>query len=239
MWAKYMRLEKHKNTSHDYKKAKKLRNEASPIERKLWGVLKEYAKVKVLKFRRQHPVHPYVVDFACMAARVLIEIDGDSHDGREAYDQKREAFLCHEGYKVLRFSNQDVLKNVESVVMTILAKTEERLALSQSQLADVTERVIEALRVVYDPEIPVNVYDLGLIYKIDLTPAAGDKMDAAIEMSLTTANCPMADMIPGMVYDAVRDRIPDLNEIKVSLVWDPPWDPSRMSDDARAIMDFY
>ncbi|MFA6279485.1 MAG: iron-sulfur cluster assembly protein [Bdellovibrionales bacterium] len=110
---------------------------------------------------------------------------------------------------------------------------------TKSQLAAMTERVIEALRVVYDPEIPVNVYDLGLIYKIDLTPAAADKMDAAIEMSLTTANCPMADMIPGMVYDAVRDRIPDLNEIKVSLVWDPPWDPSRMSDDARAIMDFY
>ncbi len=110
---------------------------------------------------------------------------------------------------------------------------------TQRRLAAMTERVIEALRVVYDPEIPVNVYDLGLIYKIDLTPATGDKMDAAIAMSLTTVNCPMADMIPGMVYDALRDRIPDLNEIKVSLVWDPPWDPSRMSDDARAIMEMF
>lgn len=118
-------------------------------------------------------------------------------------------------------------------------KTEEKGLLPQDQVAAMTERVIEALRVVYDPEIPVNVYDLGLIYKIDLMPAAGDKMDAAIEMSLTTANCPMADMIPGMVYDALRDRIPDLNEIKVGLVWDPPWDPSRMSEDARLAMDMF
>lgn len=108
---------------------------------------------------------------------------------------------------------------------------------AQEKKADLTERVIEALRSVYDPEIPVNVYDLGLIYTIDVQNEQSAKPDVVIEMSLTTANCPMADMIPGMVYDAVTDRIPDLNEVKVKLVWEPAWDPSRMSEEARFELD--
>ncbi|MDD3181985.1 MAG: iron-sulfur cluster assembly protein [Alphaproteobacteria bacterium] len=107
----------------------------------------------------------------------------------------------------------------------------------QTQIAEMTERVVEALRSVYDPEIPVNVYDLGLIYMIDVQNIQNEKPDVLIEMTLTTANCPMADMIPGMVYDAVTDRIPDLNEIKVKLVWEPAWDPSRMSEEARFELD--
>lgn len=116
-----------------------------------------------------------------------------------------------------------------------------------------TERVIDALRTVYDPELPVNIYDLGLVYTIEVKSAenakdvddtkqangAGEKQDVLIEMTLTTANCPLADMIPGMVYDALRDKIPDLKEIEVRLVWEPPWDPSRMSDDARMILDMF
>lgn len=109
----------------------------------------------------------------------------------------------------------------------------------KEKAAERTEAVIEALRHVYDPELPVNVYDLGLIYKIDFTDVEAGKTNLLIEMSLTTANCPLADMIPGMVYDAVRARLPDLNLIDVKLVWDPPWDPSRMSDEARFAMDMF
>lgn len=107
----------------------------------------------------------------------------------------------------------------------------------QPKKADLTERVIEALRCVYDPEIPVNVYDLGLIYTIEVTNLDNEKPDLLIEMTLTTANCPMADMIPGMVYDAVHDRIPDFKDIQVKLVWEPAWDPSRMSEEARFELD--
>lgn len=110
-------------------------------------------------------------------------------------------------------------------------------------IADLTERAIEAIRTVYDPEIPVNIYDLGLIYHIVIEEAA-DKVegtvryDAQIDMTLTTVNCPMADEIPVMVKDALS-QIPDLNEIVVNLVWEPAWDPSRMSEEARFELDMF
>lgn len=103
--------------------------------------------------------------------------------------------------------------------------------------AALTEQVIEALHHVYDPEIPVNIYDLGLVYKIELSEAEKGH-NLLVEMTLTTVNCPMADMIPGMVYDKLVE-IPDLNEIHVNLVWDPPWDKSRMSDEARLALDMF
>lgn len=109
----------------------------------------------------------------------------------------------------------------------------------QEKKAALTEAVIEALRCVYDPEIPVNVYDLGLIYGIEITNETAEKPDAVIEMTLTTANCPMADMIPGMVYDAVTDRMPDLNQVEVKMVWEPAWDPSRMSEEAKLELDMF
>ena len=109
----------------------------------------------------------------------------------------------------------------------------------QEKRAELTEAVIEALRTVYDPEIPVNVYDLGLIYTIDVKNLENDKPDLLIEMTLTTANCPMAEMIPGMVYDALHEKIPDFKEIEVKLVWEPAWDPSRMSDEAKLELDMF
>jgi len=98
---------------------------------------------------------------------------------------------------------------------------------------DKKEEIIEAIKTVYDPEIPVNIYDLGLIYKIDV-----DKYDVQIDMTLTTANCPLADEIPIMVKDAVA-KISDINEIVVNLVWDPPWDMSLMSDEARLELNMF
>lgn len=110
----------HKNGQEDILRARVLRNNASPIEKKLWEVLSRQAKVNGVRFRRQHPVHPYVVDFACLSVHVLVEIDGNSHDMRQAYDAQRDAYLRGQGYDVLRFSNENVKMNVEGVVATIL-----------------------------------------------------------------------------------------------------------------------
>lgn len=117
--------------------------------------------------------------------------------------------------------------------------TEEIKAGNPEPSTDLMEQVVEALHSVYDPEIPVNIYDLGLIYNIDLSKGDGNKHNLLVEMTLTTANCPLADMIPGMVHDALTSKIPDLNEVEVRLVWEPPWDPSRMSEEARFELDMY
>ena len=89
------------------------------------------------------------------------------------------------------------------------------------------ERVVSALRGVFDPEIPVNIYDLGLIYAIDV-----DGSHAHIRMTLTAPACPVAGSMPGAVERAVL-RVPDIDSAKVELVWDPPWSQERMSDEAR------
>lgn len=120
------RRARHKNNHQDIILSRELRNNASPVERKLWGALLAQSKGCGYKFRRQHPVHPYVADFACLSARVLVEIDGDSHDCQSEYDAKRDCFLKSQGYSVLRISNKDVLENVEGVVETILACVEEK-----------------------------------------------------------------------------------------------------------------
>lgn len=90
------------------------------------------------------------------------------------------------------------------------------------------EEVIAALRTVHDPEIPVNIYDLGLIYKIDLAPAA----DVEIDMTLTAPGCPVASEIVTWVQNAVN-AVADIGAVKVNLVFDPPWDTSRMSDEVK------
>lgn len=90
------------------------------------------------------------------------------------------------------------------------------------------EAVIEALKEIYDPEIPVNLYDLGLIYGVDIT-ANGH---AAITMTLTTPHCPVAESMPGEVELRVS-AVPGIATADVNLVWDPPWDPQKMSDEAK------
>lgn len=100
------------------------------------------------------------------------------------------------------------------------------------------ERVVAQLRMVYDPEIPVNVYDLGLIYAIDIKTKENDLFDVTITMTLTTPNCPIADQIPVNVRQAVEDA-KGADNVTVNLVWDPPWDPSRLSDEARMQLDMF
>lgn len=90
------------------------------------------------------------------------------------------------------------------------------------------ERVEDALRSVYDPEIPVNIYELGLIYDIDIT----DEGLVRVKMTLTAPSCPVAGVIPGEVEARLR-AVEGVTDAEVELVWDPPWDPSRMSEAAR------
>ena len=90
------------------------------------------------------------------------------------------------------------------------------------------EAVVDALKEIFDPEIPVNIYDLGLIYGIDVSPDA----DVTISMTLTTPNCPVAESMPSEV-ELRAGAVPGVRDAEVVLVWDPPWDPQKMSDEAR------
>jgi len=94
--------------------------------------------------------------------------------------------------------------------------------------SDLKDRVIEALKSVYDPEIPVDIYELGLIYDIQIS----EDGDAAITMTLTTPHCPVAESLPNEVELRVLS-VPGIRDAEVKVVWDPPWDPSQMSDEAR------
>lgn len=94
--------------------------------------------------------------------------------------------------------------------------------------AALEERIIEAISTVFDPEIPVNIYELGLIYNIGIDPAA----NVAVDMTLTSPACPVAESLPGDVAGAVR-KVSGVGEVKVELVWDPPWTPDRMTEAAR------
>lgn len=100
------------------------------------------------------------------------------------------------------------------------------------------EKIVARIRTVFDPEIPVNIYDLGLIYSIDVKPLEDSKADVRIEMTLTTPNCPVAADMPAMVQMAVL-KLDEINEANVKLVWDPPWDRSRMSDEAKLQLNMF
>ena len=106
------------DTKHMIKRARKLRKETTPAERLLWSALRN-STFAGLKFRRQHPVGFYVTDFCCMQEKLVIELDGDSHDFSEREDQDRTATLANDGYQVIRFSNADVLDNLEGVLKMI------------------------------------------------------------------------------------------------------------------------
>jgi FeS assembly SUF system protein len=96
------------------------------------------------------------------------------------------------------------------------------------------DAVITAIATVYDPEIPVNIYELGLIYAIEIADAG----DVKVEMTLTAPACPSAQELPVMVREAIA-QIEGVGDVTVDIVWDPPWDPSRMSEDARLSMNMF
>ena len=96
------------------------------------------------------------------------------------------------------------------------------------------DAIIAAISTVYDPEIPVNIYELGLIYDVEVSEDA----DATITMTLTTPHCPVAESMPGEVELRVLS-VPGIRDAVVNLVWDPPWDQGRMSEDARLALNMY
>jgi len=101
-------------------------------------------------------------------------------------------------------------------------------ALSKEELNDLRRKIVAAIKTVKDPEIPVDIYELGLIYVIDVT----DEKRVRIDMTLTAPGCPVAGEMPSWVHDAVS-AIPEVTGVGVNMVFDPPWDPNQMSDEAR------
>jgi FeS assembly SUF system protein len=107
-------------------------------------------------------------------------------------------------------------------------------ALKPEELEELTQALVVALKTVFDPEIPVDIYELGLIYKIDVS----DNKDIAIDMTLTAPACPVAGEMPGWVKDAVA-KVPGVGEVTVNMVFDPPWTPERMSEEAKLELNMF
>lgn len=109
-----------------------------------------------------------------------------------------------------------------------MSASSEEMAKAAPSPDELRDQVVEALRTVFDPEIPVNIYELGLIYTVDVNEAG----DVKIEMTLTSPNCPAAQSMPGEVEYKTRS-IEGVGEVSVEVVWDPPWTPEHMSEAAR------
>jgi FeS assembly SUF system protein len=107
-------------------------------------------------------------------------------------------------------------------------------AIPPEELDRLTDDIVAALKSVYDPEIPADIYELGLIYRVEID----DNRAVAIDMTLTAPGCPVAGEMPGWVENAVS-MVPGVQSVKVSMVFDPPWDQSRMSDEARVALDMW
>jgi len=107
-------------------------------------------------------------------------------------------------------------------------------ALSPEETERLTGEIVAALKTVFDPEIPADIYELGLIYKVDIK----DDRSVDVVMTLTTPNCPAAGELPTMVENAIAS-VPGVGVVSVSLVWEPMWSPDRMSDEARLVLNMW
>jgi FeS assembly SUF system protein len=121
-------------------------------------------------------------------------------------------------------------KNLEAKTTNM----ETQSALPPEETERLGGEIVSALKTVFDPEIPADIYELGLIYKVDIA----DDRKVTIDMTLTTPNCPSAAELPVMVETAVAS-VQGVSGAKVDIVWDPPWDPSRMSDEARLVLNMW
>ena len=99
----------------------------------------------------------------------------------------------------------------------------------ENKKKEIVERAIETLKKIYDPEIPINIYDLGLIYGIDVD----DEGVVTVTMTLTAMGCPVATVLPYFVYENLVSALPEAKEIYVDVVYDPPWNPTKMTEDGR------
>ena len=114
------------------------------------------------------------------------------------------------------------------------ANMETRSALSPEETERLTSEIVAALKTVFDPEIPADIYELGLIYKVDIK----DDRSVDVVMTLTTPNCPAAGELPTMVENAIAS-VPGVGVVSVNLVWEPMWSPDRMSDEARLVLNMW
>ena len=112
--------------------------------------------------------------------------------------------------------------------MTTEIETDEPLIAESSTAHPLYDQVVEACRTVYDPEIPVNIYDLGLVYRIGID----DESNVEVDMTLTAPGCPGAGEMPGWVAEAI-EPVPGVRTVNVQLVWEPPWGLDKLSDEAR------
>ena len=114
------------------------------------------------------------------------------------------------------------------------ANMETHSALSPEETERLTGEIVGALKTVFDPEIPADIYELGLIYKVEIK----DDRSVDVQMTLTTPNCPAAGELPQSVENAVAS-VPGVGVVNVNLVWDPAWSPDRMSDEARLVLNMW
>ena len=114
------------------------------------------------------------------------------------------------------------------------ANMETHSALSPEETERLTTEIVAALKTVFDPEIPADIYELGLIYKVDIS----DERAVDVTMTLTTPNCPAAGELPTMVENAVAS-VPGVGVVNINLVWEPAWSPDRMSDEARLVLNMW
>lgn len=121
----------------------------------------------------------------------------------------------------------------ENPAVSDVSEKEDAAAAPAAGAADLEARVIEAVKTVFDPEIPVNIYELGLIYSLEVTQSG----NVEIEMTLTTPACPVAGSLPGEVETRIRE-VEGVGEVTVQLVWDPPWSPDRMTEAAKLELGF-
>jgi FeS assembly SUF system protein len=129
---------------------------------------------------------------------------------------------------------EDVTKDDVKPTAGATAPAAAGAALTQDEISRLTDDIVASLKTVYDPEIPADIYELGLIYKIDIA----DDRKVVVDMTLTTPNCPSAQELPAMVENAVAS-VPGVGPVEVNVVWDPPWEPSRMSDEARVVLNMW
>ena len=128
--------------------------------------------------------------------------------------------------------SEDVQTKPEVQAETLSPVTSSVLA--PEELEDFGSELIAALKTVYDPEIPVDIYELGLIYKVDVA----DNKDVTVDMTLTAPGCPVAGEMPEMVRTAL-DTVPGVGAVKVNMVFDPPWTPERMSEEAKLELNMF
>ena len=147
----------------------------------------------------------------------------EDHNNERPSDLKPENFIHDDGST-----------NATPPTMTEGGTEVKGSSFSREELDQLTDGIVAALKTVYDPEIPTDIYELGLIYKVDI---ADDRM-VTIDMTLTAPGCPVAGEMPTWVEDAVRG-VPGIMDVKVDLVFTPPWDMSRMSDEARLAINMF